>query len=510
MRTRGLLLPAITLGVCLIGACTPPQTGEGGEESASEPEMGRAHTREPGEELTVIAGAEEDMARDMSATLFENSPIAVLAPAGDVDSQQVAAEVATSLGVPVLLAPASKEDSATGALAEELDRLGVETLLTIGEAAQAPESGEWETAPLDPDALELPAEVPSDLHGEPVPDTAALITDSPENAAAMATAEAAGVPTVEVGEEANLQASSEAIKFLQEQDPAAVLAVGGEFADATELDWQVRAARTGYELPGGGQQIFDSRHYVALYGTPGSTELGVLGHDGLEGALARVHDLSAEYQDLTKEEVVPAFEIIATIASDQAGDDGDFSSERSLEQLLPWVERAGEEGMVVILDLQPGRTDFLTQAKEYEELLKLPHVGLALDPEWRLKPDEEHLRQIGSVSSEEINEVSEWLAGLVNEEGLPPKMLVLHQFRTSMITDREDVEVSHPEVEVLIHADGQGSQSEKQATWRALHVDAPEGVAWGWKNFYEKDSPMLTPEQTLSEVDPVPELITYQ
>ena len=40
--------------------------------------------------------------------------------------------------------------------------------------------------------------------------------------------------------------------------------------------------------------------------------------------------------------------------------------------------------MYVVLDLQPGRTDFLTQAKRYEPLLALPHVGLALDPEWRL------------------------------------------------------------------------------------------------------------------------------
>ena len=58
-----------------------------------------------------------------------------------------------------------------------------------------------------------------------------------------------------------------------------------------------------------------------------------------------------------------------------------------------------------MLDLQPGRTDFLTQAKLYAELLKQPHVGLALDPEWRLKPDQVHLVQIGSVSAEEINQM---------------------------------------------------------------------------------------------------------
>jgi hypothetical protein len=67
----------------------------------------------------------------------------------------------------------------------------------------------------------------------------------------------------------------------------------------------------------------------------------------------------------------------------------------------------------VILDLQPGRTDFLTQAMIYEEFLRLPHVGLALDPEWRLEPNQVHLRQIGSVDAAEINQVGNWLASLV-------------------------------------------------------------------------------------------------
>ena len=74
-------------------------------------------------------------------------------------------------------------------------------------------------------------------------------------------------------------------------------------------------------------------------------------------------------------------------------------------------------------------SDFLTQAKQYEEFLRMPHVGLAMDPEWRLKPNEVHLRQIGTVDAEEINQVVAWLAGIVREEGLPQKLLIVHQFR---------------------------------------------------------------------------------
>ena len=69
------------------------------------------------------------------------------------------------------------------------------------------------------------------------------------------------------------------------------------------------------------------------------------------------------------------------------------------------MDAAREAGVYVMLDLQPGRTDFLTQAKRYEELLAQPHVGLALDPEWRLGPQQLHLEQIGSVGIDEVNSV---------------------------------------------------------------------------------------------------------
>ena len=48
-----------------------------------------------------------------------------------------------------------------------------------------------------------------------------------------------------------------------------------------------------------------------------------------------------------------------------------------------------------------------------------------------------------------------------------------------MIGNRALLDVAHPEIGLLIHVDGPDSQPDKQATWAALHVDAPAGVAWG-------------------------------
>ena len=88
-------------------------------------------------------------------------------------------------------------------------------------------------------------------------------------------------------------------------------------------------------------------------------------------------------------------------------------------------------------------------------------------------------------------------------------MFVLHQFRLTMLQDRSRIVVDRPELDTLIHVDGQGGQPDKQATWAATRAGAPK-VAWGWKNFLEKDHPVLTPAQTVRQVHPAPDLITYQ
>ena len=267
--------------------------------------------------------------------------------------------------------------------------------------------------------------------------------------------------------------------------------------------WQLDVILGGEELPGGGMLLFEpgndipGRRLVAVYGHPSTGGLGVLGEQGPEDTVNRLQSIAEGYE-ADGLAVLPTFEIIATVASASAGADGDYSSVTDHEVIRPWIEVAAANNVYVVLDLQPGRTDFLSQAKLYEEFLRLPHVGLALDPEWRLKPHEVHLRQIGTVDAAEINQVVDWLAGIVREEGLPQKLLIVHQFRFSMITNRELIETP-PELAVLIHMDGQGSLSAKYNTWNTLtgEPDA-DRFWWGWKNFYDEDSPMATPEQVLA------------
>ena len=109
-----------------------------------------------------------------------------------------------------------------------------------------------------------------------------------------------------------------------------------------------------------------------------------------------------------------------------------------------------------MLDLQPGRADFLTVAKRWAWALEDPWVGLALDPEWRMGPRQVPGRVIGSVGAAEVNRVSAWLADLVEREGLPEKAFVLHQFRSTMIRDVERVRSSRPGLAMVQHVDGFG------------------------------------------------------
>ena len=105
--------------------------------------------------------------------------------------------------------------------------------------------------------------------------------------------------------------------------------------------------------------------------------------------------------------------------------------------------------------------------------------------------------------------MADWLAALVRERALPQKLLLLHQFQQRMITNRPSIDAQRDELAVLVQMDGDGAPGDKFATWQALQVDAPPGLLFGWKNFYDEDTPTFTPEQTMA-VQPTPWWVSYQ
>ena len=314
--------------------------------------------------------------------------------------------------------------------------------------------------------------------------------------------------TVVAYDPTDLLAYPELSPALAGRPPEAIRYVG---AQPPASPWETDLLLEGVQVPGGGFRIFPAntpRRYVAFYGNPFTTALGALGEQGPAETLARMQPLLAEYA-ADGSQVIPTFEIIASVAS--AGPtDGDYSEEWDPASFEEWIRFASENGMYVVLDLQPGREDFLTQAKQYQDLLLLPNVGLALDPEWRLLPDQVHLRQVGHVTAAEVNTVVDWLATLVRQNGLPQKLLIVHQFNFSMIENREALE-QRPELQLVIQMDGQGPIHTKDETYAALTAGT-EGAhwKWGWKNFFDEDSPeTASPAYTINH-QPVPVFVSYQ
>ena len=433
-----------------------------------------------------------------------------------------------SLSAAQVVAPGQEVTAVVG-----LTRPAVATLVVQGPAGAIPPPAPITAAPIvpaprfsspwpphgspqtpRPPRAPAPRVVPAFAPAVAPPGVLVLTDGAPAHLAALATARAAGV-SVLVVPGGDPRRFATAVDALGAARPSAVLALGSVFGTPELLAARVAAASTGVQLPGGGQLVFPTapgvpgKRYVALYGTPGAPGLGVLGEQDAAATVARAEATAAEYRPLTPDTVVPTLEIIATVASAGPGADGNYSAERPPAELRPLIDAAGAAGMAVVLDLQPGRTDFLTQAQQYAELLALPNVGLALDPEWRLAPDQVHLRQIGSVGIDEVNATAAWLADFTRERSLPQKLFVLHEFAPRMIAGRERLDLSRDELAVVLHVDGQGGQPAKAGTWALLHDGAPAGVRWGWKNFYDEDTPMLDPVQTMA-VQPVPDLITYQ
>jgi hypothetical protein len=453
----------------------------------------------PRSETTLVA----------SRTLLEEATAVVVASDAPDDLRWGTA-TARHLGIPLLVAGPG--------LVPELDRLGTRTVLRY--AGRAPTTG---TASATPSADLGDREV-VEGRGNDLPEVPGLPLTPPSDGATVLVLDGATVPPDVEPLLASLgaarivlsrngidpRASSKARRAIAGTPDGPVLGIGAGLGPAERLAQRVRTARHAPELPGGGVLPFPGRRMVALYGHPQTAGLGMLGEQPVAEAVERVGRLATEYAALTDMPVVPAFEIIATVASGAKGRDGSYSRRTPVDVLRPWVEAAERAGTYVVLDLQPGRTDFLTQALEYEELLRRPCVGLALDPEWRLRPHQVHLDQIGSVGIEEVNRVGAWLGGLVRDHDLPPKVLTLHQFSLRMIRDRERLDTSIDEVQWLVHADGLGSQGAKQGTWSALRKGLPEGVWLGWKNFEDEDSPMLSPQQTMAQVHPTPWFVSYQ
>jgi hypothetical protein len=302
-------------------------------------------------------------------------------------------------------------------------------------------------------------------------------------------------------------------------------------------------------LPGGGRRIFPDYRVVAFYGAPQADALGALGIGTPDEAAARLRKVARGYAKPSRP-VLPAFELISTIAADAPGDDGlyrthqpdavigrylsaarrakallvldiqpgrgDFLSEaKRLERWLSqpdavigrYLSAARRAKALLVLDIQPGRGDFLSEAKRLERWLSQPDVGIALDPEWHVGSGAVPGQVIGSVTADEVNAVSAYVSAFVTDHDLPDKLFVVHQFTSSMIVGKDQVQ-QRLGLALTMNVDGFGDRSNKTSKYD-LFTSELTRFHNGFKLFYEEDTNLMTPRQVLA-LRPPPDLVTYE
>jgi len=252
--------------------------------------------------------------------------------------------------------------------------------------------------------------------------------------------------------------------------------------------------------------IFPGHRVVAYYGAPISARLGILG-DGTPDEMAMKLSLQTEAYRTPQLPVLPAMELIATVASHSAGDDGQYRFRLDPTVVDQYLQAARRAHALFIIDVQPGRARFLPEVQVYERWLKEPDVSLALDPEWRVSSTAVPGRELGSVDAREINEVAQWLSGIVEEGNLPQKLLVVHQFAESMVTSRATVE-NRPGLALVFDIDGVGGRAIKIQKYHSLTKETLQ-YHQGLKLFYQTDTDLMTPD-IVEGLRPRPDLIIYQ
>lgn len=268
-----------------------------------------------------------------------------------------------------------------------------------------------------------------------------------------------------------------------------------------------------YPLPGA---ILPFNRVIAYYGNLSSTRMGALGRWPKDSMIQNLLQETRRWEaadSLVKP--IPAFEYLAVTAQSLPGADGKYRlrmPHKQIDTVLAWAK---EIGALVILNIQPGLSDWQQEVPLLDEYLARPNVHLSIDPEFAMKHKGGKIpgAAIGTIDAAEINWVSQHLATIVNRYNLPPKMLVVDRFTKGMVTNYKSIAL-RKEVQIVMCMDGWGPTSLKEETYELWISDNPVQFA-GFKLFYRNDTEkshqteMMSPREVLQLV-PQPVLIEYQ
>lgn len=259
--------------------------------------------------------------------------------------------------------------------------------------------------------------------------------------------------------------------------------------------------------------ILPFKRVIAYYGNLYSKKMGVLGEYPEEEMLARLDAEVAKWNEADPgTPAVPALHYIAVVAQGSAGADGKYRARMPSTEIDKVLAIAEKRDALVFLDVQVGFSTIQSELPLLEKYLKLPQVHFAMDPEFSMKGEHRPGKVVGTYDAADVNFAAEYLAKIVRDNDLPPKILVVHRYTQKMLTNYQSIKPL-PEVQIVIHMDGWGPKSKKKGTYEQFVYKEPVQFT-GFKLFYKNDlwdpGTVLYSPAELLKLRPKPVYIQYQ
>jgi len=257
--------------------------------------------------------------------------------------------------------------------------------------------------------------------------------------------------------------------------------------------------------------IIPFKRVIAFYGNFFCPQMGILGEYKASVMLQKLRVQLKEWEKADPgTPVVPALHYIAVTAQNNACD-GYYRLRMPDSEIIKAVNLADSINGIVLLDVQVGLSNLQAELPRLEKFLKLKNVHLGIDPEFSMKSKLKPGSSIGTLDAADVNYVMNFLARIVAENTIPPKILVVHRFTSEMLTNYKSI-ITRPEVQVIINMDGFGSPVLKKSTYHYFIYKEPVQFA-GFKVFYKNDvktgGRIMSPPEILA-LQPQPVYIQYQ
>lgn len=252
---------------------------------------------------------------------------------------------------------------------------------------------------------------------------------------------------------------------------------------------------------------------IAYYGNLYSKGMGVLGEYPEAEMLSKL-EIEVKKWELADPNtpVIPALHYIAVTAQGSPGVDGKYRLRMPDSEIDKVLKMAEKINAIVFLDIQVGFSTLQAEIPRLEKYWKMPQVHLGIDPEFSMKTGIRPGKIVGTYDAADVNYAANYLANIVKENNLPPKILVVHRYTQKMLTNYKNIKPL-PEVQILIHMDGWGGKAKKINTYQQFVYSEPVQFT-GFKLFYKNDvldkgTVLFTPAELL-KLRPIPIYIQYQ